>query len=218
MKLNWRKRIQNMTDTEQEEIWRTYPEYTFIEVSNLGRIRTRDRTVTRKDETKQLVRGIVLKQHPNNSYMYVAFSVNGRQVNLPVHRAVATCFLPNPNNYPEVNHKDNDPTNNRLNNLEWCTHEYNIAYREKYGIARNRPVIAVNPETSEVFWFDSQMDASRQLGIHHPNINEVVKGKRHMAGEYWFCNADKNAVEKTRAKFGDEIARKVEKLIGENYD
>lgn len=203
-------------EAKEEEIWKIYPKIPFIETSNFGRIRTKDHYVTIKNGVKRFIKGKVLKQYLNRSgYMYVSFGMNGKKVSLRVHRIVATCFVLNPNGYPQVNHKDNDRTNNSASNLEWCTSEYNNAYREKYGKARNHPVIAVNPETSEVFWFESQREAARQLSVYQTNITQVVKGKCHFktAGGYWFCNADENAVEKTRAKFGDEVAKKVEELI-----
>lgn len=215
-----------MVDTEKEqEIWKTYPEYDFVEVSNLGRIRTKDRTITDKNGRKRLVKGKVLKQQLNkNDYMRVHFSVNGKEINLSVHRSVATCFIPNPLSYPEVNHKDNDPTNNRWDNLEWCTPQYNTAYREKYGIsakeatkALRRPMIAIDLSSFKVLWFESQHEAERQLVVYHSNIIKVVKGKLNKTGGYWFTYADETAVEKVREKFGDEIAKKVEELIRKNY-
>ena len=116
-----------------EEVWKTYPDVPFIEASNLGRIRTKDRVVTRSNGRKYYVKGRVLKQQINNmGYMYVAFGVNGKHVHLLVHRIVATCFLLNPNNLPEVNHIDNDPTNNCASNLEWCTSKYNSDYKKKF--------------------------------------------------------------------------------------
>ena len=202
---------------KEEEIWRTYPDYPWIEVSNLGRVRTKDRTVTRGDGRKQFVRGRILKQQLKKSgYVNVGFRVNGNYVTLRVHRMVAICFLPNPNDYPEVNHIDCDPANNRAENLEWCTSEYNNAYREKYGTACNHPVIAINPDTGKVFWFESQNEAARKLGVWHQHITKVVKGRYNKTGGYWFCYADEDAVEKARTKFGDKIAEKVKKLIREH--
>lgn len=209
-----------MVDTEKErEIWRTYPDYPFIEVSNLGIIRTKDRVVTRSDGRKLHIKGRVLKQYNiGHGYMQVQIGVNGKTIRLYVHRVIATCFVSNPNNLPEVNHIDNDPTNNRFDNLEWCTHEYNMAYKEKYGKSATevsgRPVIAVNQEASEVFWFKSQREAARQLGVRHGSMGYVLEGKRNQTHGYYFCNADSTAVEKTRAKFGDKVADKVKKMMG----
>lgn len=199
---------------EDKEVWKIYPEYSFIEVSNLGRVRTKDRTVTDKNGNKRLIKGRILKQNNNgNGYMYMQFSMNSKPVHLYTHRMVAICFLPNPNNFPQVNHIDCDRTNNAVSNLEWCSQEYNNAYREKYGTACNRSVIAVNQETSEVFLFKSQHEAAHQLGIDNSSINMVVKGKQNKTHGWWFTYANENAVEKARAKFGDKIAKKVRELM-----
>ena len=87
-----------------------------------------------------------------------------------------------------MNHIDNDPTNNSVSNLEWCTHKYNIAYREKYGVsareatkALRHPIFAVDLNTSEVFWFESQYEAARQLGVNRGNIYSVLRGQRHLS-------------------------------------
>ena len=219
--------------------------------------------------------------------------MNGKNICLRVQRIVATCFIPNPDNLPQVNHKDCDRTNNNANNLEWCDQEYNIAYREKYGIpakeytkALRKPLFAVNLKNFKVlkfesrseavrqlgvnqahvndvlagrrnqtggYWFtedeneiteekiqkikdsmiflggvitvnlktlktsrfESQRDAARQLGINFKNINNALNGLRKAVGGYWVCRADENAVEKTRAKFGDNIAYEVEKLLSD---
>ena len=207
--------------SDEEEIWKTYPEFHFIEASNLGRVRTKNRFVTDRNGKKYHIKGHVLKQQLNkNGYMYVSVSVNGKNCTLSVHRIVATCFIPNPDNLPEVNHIDNDRTNNVASNLEWCTSKYNTAYKEKCGKSAaeisGRPVIVVNQDTSEVFWFETQREAGRQLSFYPGHITDVVRDRRHTTGGYWFCYADENAVEKVRSKFGNKIAEKVGKLISEN--
>lgn len=212
-----------MIDTKQKEVWKTYPEFPFIEVSNLGRIRTKDHYVPGKNGSKRLIKGRVLKQQlSRNGYMRVSFRVNGKIIHLSVHRMVAVTLIPNPNNLPEVNHIDCDRTNNRMDNLEWCTRQENIKYCVKLGHWKNnnpgRPVIAIDLNNLKVFWFESQREAEHQLGVFQASISRVVNSKQKQTHGYWFCYADENAIEKVRTKFGDEIAHKVEKLIGENYD
>lgn len=173
---------------------------------------------------KYHIKGRVLKQYDNRrgrGYLFVNVNVNGKQFHLYVHRAVATCFIPNPNDLPEVNHIDNNPKNNIVSNLEWCTHEYNTEYREKYGIPAKefskvlrKPVIAINLESFKVFWFESQNDAAYQLGANQGRISDVVNGKLNKTHGYWFCRVNKHTIEKAIAKFGDEVASKVENLIG----
>ena len=58
---------------------------------------------------------------------------NGIRKNFKVHRLVAEAFIPNPNNYPEINHIDSNPLNNKVDNLEWCNHKYNIRYSIEEG-------------------------------------------------------------------------------------
>lgn len=209
---------------DEEEVWKVYPDYPFVEVSNLGRVRTKDRTVTRSNGRKQFVKGRVLKQRLRlDGYMDVSFQVNGKQFHLLVHRLVATCFISNPNNLPQINHIDCNRSNNIVSNLEWCTNQYNIDYREKYGMsaekftkALRKPVIAVDLNGFKVLWFESQSEASRQLGIALSHINNVVKGRKNKTHGYCFCYADESAIEKTMVKFGDEVAEEVEKLMREN--
>lgn len=206
---------------EEKIIWKPYPEFPFIKANQFGQVMTVDRVVTRSDGRKQFVKGHILKQENNgHGYMQVKFSVNNKTVHLYVQRLVATCFVPNPDNLPEVNHIDNNPANNVASNLEWCTHEYNDAYKKNFGTSQaevsGRPVIAVNLDSLRVLYFESQSEAARKLGFNSSNINMVVKGHYNKTHGFWFCYVDENAVEKTREKFGDEVANKVEELMKGN--
>jgi len=196
------------------EVWRALPGVPFVEVSPFGDVRTLDRVVPCRGKGTRLVKGRVLKQYPNKGgYLKVDISINGTKVHRKVHRLVAQTFIPNPDNLPEVNHKDCDRTNNNISNLEWCTHEYNMQYKNKYGKSLGHPVLAINLTTLEVSRFPSQGETSRKLRMSDGNINEVIKGKRKQTHGYWFTNADDNAVEATRDRFDDVVAYKVKKLM-----
>lgn len=200
-------------------VWKTYPSIYFLQANQYGEVRTIDHYTACKDGRKCFYKGHVLKQYVNKKgYMMVYLSVNGKQINLRVHRIIATCFLPNPDNLPQVNHKDCDRTNNNVDNLEFCTNEYNIAYREKYGATLGRSVFAINLKTFEVSRFKSQRDASRQLGISQGNIWSVLEGRLNQTNGFWFSRADSNAIENTRLKFGDEVAGKVKALLDEKVE
>ncbi len=79
--------------------------------------------------------GRVLSQcSGKRGYKVVALCNNGKRSTKTVHRLVASAFVPNPDNLPQVNHKDEDKHNNNVENLEWCTHKYNA----NYGTAKER--------------------------------------------------------------------------------
>lgn len=70
----------------------------------------------------------------NNSYYYVTLNLEGTRKNYRVHRLVAEKFIPNPNNLPQVNHKDGDKRNNKADNLEWCDSSYNVQHAIRQGL------------------------------------------------------------------------------------
>ena len=109
-----------------EEIWRPIVGYEGLyEVSSYGRVRSLDRY----DNKNHFRKGLIMKQNNDGrGYMSVILCLNGKIKKYLVHRLVAQAFIPNPDNLPEVNHKDENPENNSVTNLEWCDHSYNINY------------------------------------------------------------------------------------------
>lgn len=183
----------------QVEIWKAHPDIDKLEVSTFGRVRTLDRIVPRGKYT-QFVKGLILKQYDNgNGYLHVVLSMNGKTVTKKVHRLVAETFISNPDNLPEVNHKDCNRANNNVENLEFCTRSYNRQYREKYGVSQTEalgnPVFAINLETLEVSHFRSQSEASRELGVFKQNVNNVIKGIIKQTGGYLFVSDDGHAID-----------------------
>lgn len=116
-------------DIENNELWETVPDHRFInyEISNKGRVRSKAYV----DNTGTLhgvhIRKLIKK---NNGYVQVILYQNGNYKTYKVHQLVARAFIPNPNNYPIINHKDENKTNNHYNNLEWCTYSYNSKYHD----------------------------------------------------------------------------------------
>jgi len=190
----------------EKEIWRAHPEYEGIEVSTFGNVRSLDKVVPCRGNRTRLVKGRILKPASNgHGYLQVNVKIDGKFINKSVHRLVARTFILNPDNLLEINHKDCDKTNNSVDNLEWVTHEENIAYRDKLGhTARNNapksPVFAVNLSTLEVSRFPSRMEAGRSLGVFYQSINKVIKGRIKQTGGYWFKEDDDKADDAIKRK------------------
>lgn len=104
------------------------------EVSNLGNVRTKDREGARGRKIK----GHVLTQHDNsNGYPRCGMNIDGKPKSYLVHRLVAKLFIPNPDNKPDVNHKNGDKHDNSVKNLEWCTKSENEKHAWKNGLKRD---------------------------------------------------------------------------------
>ena len=119
----------------------------------------------------------------SKGYLAVSLYKDGTQKKYNIHRLVAEAYLPNPNNLPQVNHKDENKTHNYINNLEWCDNTYNVNYgtrNKRVGRARSKTVICV--ETNIVYY--SPTEVEQTLGIDASSIHKCCKGKRHTAGGY----------------------------------
>lgn len=125
----------------QEEIWKDIEGYEGIyQVSNLGNVRVLDRIVNSaiKNNDKVKRKGQILKQYNKRGYLQVTLTVSNKRKYFNVHRLVAQAFIPNPNNLPQVNHRDENPKNNCVNNLEWCSAKYNANYGTRNSKIYNR--------------------------------------------------------------------------------
>lgn len=120
------------------EEWRPIEGYEELyEVSSYGRVRSLDRYVVDSLGHRKFYKSKVLSPAKDtDGYLKVGLSYNGKCKKCLVHRLAAQAFIPNLDNLPEVNHKDEDKTNNRVDNLEWCTTKYNV----NYGTARTRSI------------------------------------------------------------------------------
>lgn len=122
-------------------------------MSNYGRIKS----LKRSGLDRRMLNEIILKPGRfSNDYLFVCLRKDGSNKNHLIHRLVAESFIPNPNNYPIVNHKDGDKTNNHVSNLEWCTQSYNLKHAIEIGTIENqckirRSVTIVKNNTIIVF-------------------------------------------------------------------
>lgn len=178
-----------------KEIWKDIPDYEGLyQVSNLGRVKSLARIMPNSGTYGNYftVKEKILKPHLHKTgYCSVKLSKNGKIYRITVHKLVATLFIKNPNNYPIINHKDENKSNNRADNLEWCTTKYNNNYGTRNERLKNK---LINKKGKQVLQYDlkgvfiqrylSIGQASRKTKINRKCISYVCHNKRKTAGGY----------------------------------
>lgn len=168
------------------EIWKDIKNYNNYEVSNLGRLRSKDREIVRKDNVKIRVKSIILKpQTTRKGYLRVPiYNDKGIKMGI-IHRLVAEAFIPNPKHLPQVNHIDGNKLNNNVENLEWCNNQYNQLHAIKIGLVNHsKKVIQLSKENKIINKWESITKASETLNIDKTHIGQVCKGIRKTAGGF----------------------------------
>lgn len=194
-------------EDKQLEIWKPIPNYEEYEISNLGRVK-------RLAYNKPVCGGgmqhcderILSPQMRKFGYQAVTLSKNSKVKSFLIHRLVATAFIPNPNNLPQVNHKDEDPSNNCVNNLEWCDQKYNsnygtskerISLKLKNGVL-SKPVLQYTTDAQFAKEYPSAIEASRELRLSVSGIVSCCNGRPKYTtcgGYIWkYANSSKQIV------------------------
>lgn len=170
-----------------EEIWKDIEGYEGrYMVSNLGRVKSMKYRHHNKVE--------ILKEDFKFGYKRVClFNKDGKRKRMRVHRIVAKAFVPNPNNYSIINHKDENKENNRADNLEWCTQKYNINYgtrTERASAKIRKSIIQMNKDNKVIKQYSSIAEVERELKFNRSNIIACAKGRINYAYGYkWkYCN------------------------------
>lgn len=147
------------------EVWKDIDGYNgMYKISNLGNVYS-------KYVNRNLKHG-----KTRDGYPYVMLRDNGKQKCNLIHRLIAQAFIPNPDNLPCINHKDEDTGNYNINNLEWCTIAYNNTYNDvhkKRALKLSKEVYAYNDNGELVYNYCSTREAARQL--------------KYSAGDIWNC-------------------------------
>lgn len=151
----------------KQEIWKDIEGYNGkYRISSYGRVFS-------------VKKGVMMKFYNQHGYLRLKLTNNGREKDYAVHRLVAEAFIPNPDNLPFINHKDEDKANNKVENLEWCTAWYN----SNYSFAK--PVAQYTLQGELVAIYLNARLASKCTGIDDASITCVVaKIKGHTAGGY----------------------------------
>lgn len=195
-------------EDKELEIWKPIPNYEEYEVSTFGRVKRLAYNKYVCGGSFQHCNERVLASQPRkNGYQAVVLSKKGVVKSFLIHRLVALTFIPNPYNLPQVNHKDENPSNNCVGNLEWCDQKYN----SNYGTSKNRialklkngllskPVQQYCTDGTFVREYPSAIEASRQLGL---NVSGIISccnchPKHKTCGNYqWkYSNSNKEIVD-----------------------
>ena len=162
-----------------KEIWKDIEGYEGdYQVSNLGRIKSfknKKEIIMKPGATRGGYLGIILRK-------------NKKSKPFKVHRLVAMAFIPNPNNYPEVNHKDENKTNNCADKLEWCTKHYNLFYGDRLNKERTeRILIEVEKEKVPVCQYDLNGNFIKTFNSIRDAAREIGKGKDISSGIVRCC-------------------------------
>lgn len=164
-----------------KEIWKDISNYEGrYQISNLGNVKSLNYARTKKEH-------ILKPQIDKDDYKYVNLYKNGKSKHYLVHRLVAQAFIPNKNNLPQINHKDENRQNNSYNNLEWCTCEYNNNYgdrNKKIQKARSKRIKQLNKEGKLIKIWNNSLEASKSLKINGGNIRSCCRNELKTAGGY----------------------------------
>lgn len=181
------------------ELWKDIPGYEGLyQVSNLGRVKSLDRTVVMPNGKCYFRSGRIFKnQKCSNGYLMIALCVDGKKAQRLIHILVAKAFIQNLNRLPEVNHLNGDKADNRVENLEWSSHSDNIKHsyytlnrklsRAQLGKSgslhhRSKKVICITNGKE----YGSVAEAGRELNLFSANISHVCLGKAHAIKGYQF--------------------------------
>ena len=160
------------------------------QISNMGRVKSLKRMKRNGKGYQKIPEKILEGVENNRGYLRVQLFKDGKGKWYLVHVLVATAFLENPQNLPEVNHKDEDKTNNRVENLEYCSRSYNLNHgtrNKKVAEKLSKPLFSVDKESGLIMWWQSASEAERQTGIDQGNISACCRGERKSAGGHiWF--------------------------------
>ena len=185
--------------SELVEMWKPIMGYEEVyEISNLGRVRSLDRWVKTGRGGLQFREGKILKPKIDKyGYLTLGLSKKGKSKWFTIHRLVAIHFISNPDNLPQVNHIDEDKTNNRVDNLEWCDMEYNCNYgtrnkrmkdKQVNDKKKSKPVIQLTLNNEIIGLYLSRNEAARQTGVASSDISKCCYNKSHhksVGGSKW---------------------------------
>lgn len=189
----------------KKEIWKDIPGYEgFYQVSDMGKIKGISRTVRRKSVAKNQGEFFTIKEKYKNilrdtyGYEIVGFCKNSKLKTIKVHRIIATAFIPNPENKPQVNHINGFRNDNRIENLEWCTSKENIIHSFKH-LNKNEtrfkieklnplPILQFELNGALIKEYPTRAQAEKETGVNQSDICKCASLKQKTAGGFLWKN------------------------------
>lgn len=164
-----------------KEIWKDIENFEGLyQVSNFGRIKSFPRTGTQTKDIR--IKKITLS---TKGYMRTSLWKNKKSSMKSIHRLVAQAFIPNPNNLPQINHKDGNKTNNNVENLEWVTAKENVAHAYKIGLNKLNKVAQIDIDGNQIKLWNGIGEISRELNLFQSNLVRAYKENRVCGGYRW---------------------------------
>lgn len=162
------------------EEWKVIKDYPMYEVSSEGRIRS----YYNGSHGRRIIPKILSLKTDRIGYTFIHLKNESGRKPLRVHRLVAEAFIPNPNNLPEVNHKDENKSNNSVYNLEWCKRLYNVRY-SKVWESNERAVLQYTETGIFIKEYKSLSEAARDNNITPQSIFVAIKNNWCSANFKW---------------------------------
>lgn len=149
------------------------------QVSNLGNVKSLSHEVIRSNGSIQHFKERILSPgNMTSGYKFIGLTKEKICKNYGVHRLVAQAFIPNPNNFPQVNHKDGNKENNCVNNLEWCTYSENIKHALNIGLVKNQCKICrkvIVKHNKNIIIFETMKDCAKFFGFKKGWLHNKIK-------------------------------------------
>jgi len=167
------------------EIWKDIKDYEgYYQISNLGRVKSLYRIIKHEAKGEIIILQKILKVWFSSGYFRITLWKNNKRKTKTIHRLIALNFIPNPENKKEINHKNGIKTDNRIENLEWCTHKENMHHAIKNGLINckgesslsskliEKEILLIRKKRKEGYTYEA---LAKQFNVHLVTIFRIIK-------------------------------------------